>query len=133
MFLLLSFSLFAMPQRDFSLLQKQVEDTSFHSDKLSVIRLSAQHNTFTCDQVAQLISSISFSGDQIKALDILAPKIEDPARSFVILNAFSFQSSRQEAQRIISAEAPKESLEEKRAKEEERTTLREQLTQQRKV
>ena len=109
-----------MPDSDFSQLKNQVQKASFSSEKLSVLQLSAQSSTFTADQITTLIKEISFASDQLEALEILAPKLEDPSRSFVILDAFTFQSSKSEAQDIIYSSAPKESLQERQAAEKER-------------
>ena len=114
MFFLLSLPLFAMPSNDFELLTEQIEEASFNSDKLSIVDLASQHNTFTCDQVAEIIGHLSFDSDQLEALNILAPRIEDPSRTFIILKVFTFQSSRAQAEAILSSKAPKQSLEDKR-------------------
>ena len=126
MLFLLSLPLFAMPDNDFELLTEQIEDTSFNADKLSIVDLAAQHNTFTCDQVAEIIGYLSFDSDQLEALDILAPRIEDPKRTFVILKAFSFQSSREQAEAILSAKAPKYSLKEKQEAQKQREEAQKQ-------
>ena len=116
------FSLFSysMPPSDFTQLKNQINQASFSDEKLSLIELSSRNSTFTADQIKILISDISFASDQIEALEILAPRLEDPNRSFVILEAFTFQSSKSEAQEIISRSAPKQSLQERQAAEEER-------------
>ena len=109
-----------MPASDFSQLKNQINQASFSSEKLSILQLSAQSSTFTADQIKDLISDISFASDQIEALEVLAPKLEDPSRSFVILEAFTFQSSKSEAQEIIYRSAPKTSLKERQTAEKER-------------
>lgn len=122
------FSLFSysMPASDFAQLKNQVNQASFSSEKLSVLQLSAQNTTFTADQIKSLISGISFASDQLEALEILAPKLEDPSRSFTILEAFTFSSSKSEAQEILSRAAPKMSLKEKQAAEAEKKRLAEE-------
>ena len=118
--LLFSLIAYSMPASDFSQLKNQVQNASFSSEKLSILQLSAQNSTFTADQITTLIKDISFASDQLEALEVLAPKLEDPSRSFVILEAFTFQSSKSEAQEIIYRSAPKESLKERQAAEEEK-------------
>jgi flagellar motility protein MotE (MotC chaperone) len=122
--LLFSLSVFAMPSSDFDALNMQVQNASFSSDKTSVIQLAAQTSTFRADQIKTLIEQIAFNNDQLEALRILAPALEDPSRSFVILEAFSFSSTKKEARDILSRLAPKKSLaereQEKREREENR-------------
>ena len=109
-----------MPASDFSQLKSQVQQASFSSEKLSILSLSSQTATFTAAQIKVLISGISFASDQLEALEILAPRLEDPSRSFIILEAFTFSSSKSEAQDIISRTAPKMSLKERQAAESEK-------------
>lgn len=118
---LLSLSAFSMPASDFQSLENQVESASFSSEKFSVIRLAAQRSTFTADQIKKLLSDISFASDQIEALEILAPRLEDPSRSFIILDSFTFQSTKSEAQEILTRLAPKLSLKERQQAEIDKT------------
>jgi hypothetical protein len=113
--LLFSICAFAMPSADFVQLQEQIQNSSFSSDKTSVIQLAAKNSTFEADQIKTLIKDISFTDDQLNALRILAPTLEDPSRSFVILDAFTFRSTKDEARDILSRLAPKRSLAERKA------------------
>lgn len=122
---------FAMPSSDFQLLKNQVDDASFSSDKQSIIEMAIQRSTFTCDQIKVLLSAISFESDQLNALRTLAPKIEDPERSFIILDAFTFSSSKEEAKRILQEKAPKQSQKE-RLEAEKQALIEKQREQERK-
>ena len=128
--LLCTLSAFSMPSSDFTVLQDQVQDASFSSEKFSVIQLATRTSTFTAAQIKELISEISFASDQIEALEMLAPRLEDPSRSFMILEAFSFQSSKTEAQEILTRLAPKKSLKERQQDEINKTAKEKQQKEQ---
>lgn len=106
---LFSLSSFAMPFSDFQLLKNQIQDASYSSDKQSLIEMAKQRSTFTCDQIKVLLSLIAHESDQLTALRSLAPQIEDPERSFTILEAFKYSSGREDAKAIIDEYAPEES------------------------
>jgi len=90
----------AMPGAAFPSFQHQVEDASFASDKLAILRTAASTNTFTPGQVATLIGEMSFASDQLSALEVLLPRMEagDPS---AILAAFTFSSDREAAQQLL--------------------------------
>ncbi|MEC7987684.1 MAG: DUF4476 domain-containing protein [Myxococcota bacterium] len=130
---LFSLNLWAMPANDYQVFQNQLEDATYTSDKLALIELVVQRSTFTSSQVKSTIESISFNKDQLAALRLMAPTIEDPDRSYVILDAFSFSSAKQEAQKIIMELVPKKSLqqvkeEEERQREEDRNRKLEEIS-----
>jgi len=129
MFFLFSFiNLWAMPESDFENFSTQLDDTTFSSDQLSLIQLVSEHNSFTAEQIKHTIEMISFASDRLNALRILAPKIEDPEKAYIILNAFTFSTNKDKAQQIIRSLAPKKS---KQQKEDER--LREERVEKEKL
>jgi hypothetical protein len=96
----------AMPASSFDALVAQVDDASFSSEKIDTIRSAAQTNTFSAAQAARLIGEISMSGDQMDALGVLAPKIEDPGNAAPILAVFSFSSDKEEAAALLAKARP---------------------------
>ena len=93
---------FAMPPDAFATLSRQVEEARFSSERSDIIQLAASTNTFTCDQARALIAGMSFSSDQLAALEVLAPRLEDPQNKHLILGAFKFSSDKDEATAILS-------------------------------
>lgn len=91
----------AMPAAEFKSLRRAVDKASFSSGKLDLIRLAVGRNTFSCAQVKVLITPISFSRDKHKALRLLAPKIENHDKSFLILEAFTFSSDKKKASVVL--------------------------------
>jgi hypothetical protein len=106
--LLLSLLLFAgtslaMPGGAFDSLAAQVSDASFSSEKLDTISSAASTNTFTAAQVARLLGEISMSGDQLEALAVLAPQLEDPNNAAPIVAVFSFSSDQKKAAAMVAS------------------------------
>ena len=85
----------------FTKLVASVQGESFSSDQLDVLRSAAQHNHFTCAQVAQLIEPLSFSSDKVEAVKILRPKVVDPENSHVLNEGFDFSSDKEEVQALF--------------------------------
>jgi len=100
-------NLWAMPDAKFENFTIQLDETSFASNKISLIKLVSQHNTFTSRQVKQTLALMSFASDRLDALQIMAPKIEDPENGFLILSAFKFSSNKDKAQKMLATLSPK--------------------------
>lgn len=92
---------FPMADNEFSELVRSIENATFDSDKSNVIKAAVRYNYFTCDQVAKILSFISFDNERLKQFRLLAPRITNPQNSYTIFSAFSFTSSRDEAKRIL--------------------------------
>ena len=93
-----------MSDARFQELLAQVSDESFSSGKLDAIESAAYHNHFTASQVAQLLGEITMAGDQVKVVEMTAPKIVDRENEHLILGEFTFDSARQEAAEILRAQ-----------------------------
>jgi len=92
----------AMAPGDYSSLKSQVESEGFSSDQLAAIASAAKHNTFTSAQVKGLLGELSFSKDQLKALQTMAPKIEGKVDVEGIVGVFDFSSDQKKAREILS-------------------------------
>lgn len=109
--LLLSLLLFArlavaMPASSFDALVARVDAAAFSSDKIDTIRSAARAETFTAVQAARLLGEISMSSDQMEALAVLAPRVEDPENADPIVAVFSFSTDRAEAAALLAAVRP---------------------------
>jgi hypothetical protein len=80
----------------------RVENATFGSEQILILETLPQEEDLRCNQVTQLIEEFSFSADQLKALEILAPHIQDPQNSYIILDSFTFSSDKEKAQGIIT-------------------------------
>ena len=75
-------------------LMMSLNSASFSEDKLNVIT-SVAGQSFTCAQVAQMIGTLSFDKDKIKAVQILKSGISDPQNYLVLEQQFSFSSDKE--------------------------------------
>ena len=71
-----------------------IKNASFSDDKLNVI-LSVSGQSFTCAQVAQIISDLSFDNDKMKAVGYLKKGISDPENFTIIEQQFNFSSDKE--------------------------------------
>jgi hypothetical protein len=95
----------AMEPRAFQRLLESI-DNAFMSDRLVVIQTAAPTNTFSSEQVVELLQTLSFSSEQVEALETLALRLEDPQNAFLILDVFVFSSDRELAAALLSKVPP---------------------------
>ena len=79
---------------DSSSLLQAIDDASFSDDKLAVI-LGVSGQAFTCAQVAQVLSKLSFDKDKMKAVEYLKKGITDPENYNIIEQQFNFSSDQE--------------------------------------
>ena len=91
----------AMGKKAFSSLLRSVAGESFASGKLQVLKSAAPHHHFNINQVTKLLSKFSFSGEKLKVVRILYPKVVDPKNSFKLYKAFTFESDKRKLRGII--------------------------------
>ena len=91
----------AMGKKAFASLLKSVAGESFASGKLQVLRSAAPHHHFNINQVSKLLSKFSFSGEKLKVVRILYPKVVDRKNSFKLYKGFTFESDKRKLRGII--------------------------------
>lgn len=87
---------------DFRDLLRALKAESFGEGKLRVLDAAAHRAWFATDQVIELLGQFDFGADKLKALEILAPRLIDPANAFRIYQAFEFDADKQKAKHILS-------------------------------
>jgi len=75
----------------------------FSSGKLRVLGDAAGWAYFTSDQVVRILGHLTFGHDKLAALRILAPRILDPQNGYHVYKAFTFDSDKQTARKILHA------------------------------
>ena len=90
-----------MNSTDFNTLVKTVKRRHFTDEQLDIIRIGALGPTLSCAQVLQLMNLYRFDDDRMKVLQILAPRIADPANGPIIVNSFTFDNARSKAAKLI--------------------------------
>lgn len=95
-----------MARDDFEAALASVESHGFAGERLDVVAELAQRNWFVVEQARRVIESFSFGKDRLQALELLAPRIVDPQNNFRLYEAFTFESDKTQARRILSAQQP---------------------------
>jgi hypothetical protein len=80
-----------------------VNNQGFSQGKLGVIQQAAATNYFRVAQLRELVLALSFSGDRIRAVELVAPRIVDRENAFTLYDAFSFSSEKERARKILEA------------------------------
>ncbi|MFH1810256.1 MAG: DUF4476 domain-containing protein, partial [Pseudomonadota bacterium] len=91
-----------MPAQDYRGLLRALKDESFAEGKLRVLDEAARWAWFSSEQVLEILAAFDFGNDKLKALAILAPRLTDPENAFRIYQAFSFDSEKKKAKKILS-------------------------------
>ena len=87
---------------DFKLLCSLIDEVSFDSDKIIIIRAGSIGNFFSCRQAAKLLSFLSFDSSKLEALEYIAPRIIGRKDIEELIEEFSFSSSKDKALKILS-------------------------------
>ncbi len=85
-----------MSSRDFSDLEREVQEESFSSDKLKLLRNASEYHRFTSDQLGRLLKLFSHDSDRLKCAQIIVPRIVDPENLYLQAGQFSFSSTKNE-------------------------------------
>lgn len=92
---------FCLSDEQFAVLYNKVKKASFDDNKMDLIEVASLCAYYSCEQCASIISIFSFSNKKLAALKLMAPRIIDPRRAYLIYENFSFQNEKDEAARII--------------------------------
>ncbi len=91
----------AMSRSRFARLLAQVKDAAFADDRQTILGTAARRNWFTCDQLGQIVETISFGDEKVAAVRTLAPRLVDKENSHEILSKFTFDDDRAAAAKIL--------------------------------
>jgi hypothetical protein len=90
-----------MADGDFGSVKGAVEAESFSSERLQVLGSAMSRRDICSDQVIALLGVFSFSSDKLAALRVMKSHIVDPQNNFKIFGAFTFDSDKKEARKIL--------------------------------
>lgn len=85
----------------FSELLNVLSQQSLAHDKKILVNAATTHNTFTCEQVFQILNQIKFAKDQLQILEILRAQISDLENAFQIIDVFTFAKDQKKASAIL--------------------------------
>ena len=93
--------MFYLSDEKFTILYNKVKNTSFDAPKMDLIEVASLGAFYSCEQCASIMSIFSFGDKKLAALRLMAPRIIDPHRAYLIYDKLTFQSEKDEAARII--------------------------------
>lgn len=83
----------------------QMGHEPFAKGKLRVLGSAAAWAYFTTNQVVAILRRFTFGHDKLAALRLLAPRIIDPENGYHVYGAFTFDSDKAAARRILQSGA----------------------------
>ena len=93
--------MFCLSDEKFTILYNKVKNASFDDRKMDLIEVASLGAFYSCEQCASIMSIFSFGDKKLAALRLMAPRIIDPHRAYLIYEKLTFQSEKDEAARII--------------------------------
>ena len=110
LFLLSLITAEAMPSAEYGQLTSTLEEASFSSDQLRILRALPSNTSLTMSQSIALLEEFSFDNDKLNALRIIAPYISDRDQQYLLIEAFTFSSDKQKASDILINTPPNRQL-----------------------
>src|SRR5574344_2670857 len=92
---------FYLSDEKFAILYNKVKNASFDDRKMDLIEVASLGAFYSCEQCASIMSIFSFGDKKLAALRLMAPRIVDRHRAYIIFDKLTFQSEKDEAARII--------------------------------
>ena len=92
---------FCLSDEKFAILYDKVKNASFDDRKIDLIEVASLGAFYSCEQCASIMGIFSFGDKKLAALRLMAPRIIDPHRAYLIYDILTFQSEKAEAARII--------------------------------
>lgn len=85
----------------FKALLSSMDQQSFASDKLTVVKEAARSNGFTVAQVKQLLDRLTHSADKLDLLKVVNKRIVDRKNLFQVYSSFTFSNDKDAAKKIL--------------------------------
>ena len=85
----------------FAGLQSAIANAGSLGDQTAIVASAANHAHFTAEQVAQIAQTMSSLGNQIEAVELLAPRVIDPQKAYRIAQAMSSVGNQQRAMELL--------------------------------
>ena len=80
---------------------KSSPGTTFSANQMTVIEQAAGYNHFLVAQLKQIVTTLSFSANQVRAVELIAPRLVDPQNGYLLFDAFTFSGDQQQVKRIL--------------------------------
>ena len=95
-----------MGREEFDHALAELQSHGFASERMEVLSRLSRLGWFAVDQARRLLEAFPFGKDRLEALELLAPRLVDPENHFRLYEAFTFESDKKQARRILSAQQP---------------------------
>lgn len=95
-----------LDRADEARLRGAMQRASFEDERIAVLALGVRDVCVTAEQAKELVREMSFSRGRVDAVRVLAPRLVDGARSYLLLDAMAFESDRRDARAILTSTAP---------------------------
>jgi hypothetical protein len=89
----------------FQRLLAAIKEASFSEEQTSVIEQAASSSFFLVAQCKEVVKGLSFSADQVRAVELMAPKLLDREHAFELFGAFTFDADKEQVKRILERTA----------------------------
>lgn len=90
-----------MDERSFAELIRAMEDEAFPQARLRVLESAAGSSHFLIAQLRRIVQTLSFPGDRVRAVEIVAPRILDRGELFKLYSVFDFEHEKAQARAIF--------------------------------
>lgn len=93
----------SMNQQDFYQFQNVFQRYSFDEDKLEFLNRQAQNISFSTQQIRSILKMMSFEENRLEASKMLYANCSDKKNYYMVLDSFSFDSTKRELSRYIGS------------------------------
>jgi len=90
-----------MEDLSFTELLETISQQISTKEKQAFVETAANENSFSCEQIVQLIDKYQISQNKLQMLEVLHPKISDKGNTFQIMDALQFTKDKKEASKIL--------------------------------
>lgn len=90
-----------MEQSLFNDLLSRIKKEGFEDDQLTVFKTGMLNNTFTANQVSQIVKNVHFGSGKLDMLRAVTKNLEDPENSTSILKSFDWADEMEQARAIL--------------------------------
>ncbi|MBL8345723.1 MAG: RICIN domain-containing protein [Rubrivivax sp.] len=91
----------AMAAERFDDLVRLLDEEAFPANALRTLQTVARDHRFSVEQVRRLFDVFAFGSDRLRALEVTLPRLTDRANAFQLLGAFTFESEKEQARRML--------------------------------
>ena len=85
----------------FNNLLQQMKDAGFESDRMNIVKLAAEDNHLTADQLVKIMKAMSFESSRLNIAKMAYDRVVDKENVYRINSGFTFSSSKDQFSRFV--------------------------------